>query len=395
MEEARKAQESLWPVFTKARKEALGFESDGDIPHALLRVESNLGSSAQSQPGLQSWDLVSEASRAYNNLLSDRLQGNNHFIIIRESQLASLQVFLESENSTGQHQVYHMLAIEAYEQGRFEEALGHLLSLHETFVARGKESELSLSAATCLNMIGGCAIVLNEIDVALTAFQKVLCMCPAWSLNASQKRVIISTLVGLLSIVLSPSARASGAEDIEFVAFTAQLLALAYDPAIYLASDYRTLPPKQKGEADVFTNSLKDGRLFNSLLMAKSSEIQTYYEQSLSGPEGTSPGKSGSGTQSTAIKDSSIVCVCPTLSALLGIPWADLEFFFMHVLDCLDKAMVKHEDDLDGYLLTEPHLSLLREAEWVLFSNRLERRKLKYLDRKWEKKVSEGIALLS
>ena len=388
MEEVRKAQESLWPVFTKARKEALGFENSGDVPHALLRVESCLSPSTQSQPSLQSADLVSETTRAYTNLLSDRLQGNNHFKIIRDSLLASLQVFLESEDSTSQTQVYHMLADEAHEQGRLKECLAHLISLHETLVARGKEMEFSSFAATCLNSIGGCAILLDENDIALSAFYKILSMTPIWSMTASQKRILMNTLASLISVVLSVSARALGAEDIDYFHFTAQLLALLYDPEIYLAPEYRTLPPKQKGEADVFTDYAKDGRFFNSLLMANNSEFQKWNEQFPSGPEGISEGQPGSSAQSNAVEDTFMVSVCPTLGALLGIPSDDLAMFFLHVSECLVKAMVGHENDLDKWLFSEPHLGVLREAEWVLFSDRLEKRKLKYLDKKWEKKVS-------
>ncbi|KAL9104751.1 MAG: hypothetical protein Q9163_000363 [Psora crenata] len=47
------------------------------------------------------------------------------------------EVVLESEHSTGQHQIYHFLAIDAYNEGRFKDALEGVDDVNNLFVCGG------------------------------------------------------------------------------------------------------------------------------------------------------------------------------------------------------------------------------------------------------------------
>ena len=402
-DKVRKDFEALGPILFRARQTAMGLDNDERVLGNLVRAHSNLAPGSQEPYSAQNWDLATKASQAFFNFCADRAQNEKRLQINRQAQLASLQTFFETENVLGQSQIFHMLAIEAFEQGRMEDSLEHYMNLYNTFFVREGETQHSTSAILSLNMAGVCAAQLNDFSTAFLLFQRSLACTAAWAMNPSQKRVVLSTLEGLVGI-----ARRLEVKEIDLVPFTTQLLALAYDPTINLAPEYRTLGHDQKVQADEWMANLKMGFEFYSIWSAKMIEIQAYmiHTGAVQAPDGSAHTESSSSSvhevattaaeekeQDATVENGRLLCVCPTMEKMLGIPFRDLEFFFLHFYDVQAKLYVQQENPRsasggESDVNMEEQLDLLREAQWILFSDRKEKRALKFLDPKWKKKVS-------
>ena len=106
-------------------------------------------------------------------------------------------------------------------------------------------------------------------------------------------------------------------------------------------------------------------------------------------PVGSSPSsvtvaaasEAGEAEQEATVENGRLLCVCPTMGAMLGIPSKDLEFFFIYFCDVQNKLYIQQEEhqSAPGGIYDaniEQQLDLPREAQWIFFSERKDKRPL-------------------